>query len=163
MSNSLWSHGLQHASLPCSSLSPGVCSNSCPLSWWCHPTILSCHPLLLLPSIFPNIRVFFNELALLYQVVKELELQLQHQSFQWIFRVDFLWDWLVWGPCCPRDSQECSPAPLFESANSLVLSLLYGTTLISIHDYFVKTITSTIWSFVAKWCLCFVIHCLGFP
>ena len=41
MSDSLWSHGLQHARLPCPSLSPGVCSNSCPLSQWCHPTILS--------------------------------------------------------------------------------------------------------------------------
>ena len=35
----LWSHGLQHTRLPCPSLSPRVCSNSCPLSWWCHPTI----------------------------------------------------------------------------------------------------------------------------
>ena len=34
-------HGLQHARLPCPSPSPGTCSNSCPLSWWCHPTILS--------------------------------------------------------------------------------------------------------------------------
>ena len=41
MSDSLWSHGLQHTRLPCLSLSPWVCSNSCPLSWWCHPTILS--------------------------------------------------------------------------------------------------------------------------
>ena len=41
MSNSLWPHGLQHARLPCSSLSPRVCSNSCPLSQWCHPTISS--------------------------------------------------------------------------------------------------------------------------
>ena len=55
-------HGLQRTRLPCPSLSPGVCSNSCPLSWWCHPTI--CHPLLLLPSIFPSIRVFANESAL---------------------------------------------------------------------------------------------------
>ena len=38
MSNSLWPHGLQHARLPCPLLSPGVCSNSCPLSWGCHPT-----------------------------------------------------------------------------------------------------------------------------
>ena len=38
MSNSLWPHGLQHAKLPWPSLSPGVCSNSCPLTWWCHPT-----------------------------------------------------------------------------------------------------------------------------
>ena len=63
MSNSLWPHGLQHARLPCPSSSPGACSNSCPLSQWCHPTILS-SALLLLPSIFPSIRVFSNELAL---------------------------------------------------------------------------------------------------
>ena len=37
----LWPHGLQHARLPCPSLSPGACSNSCPLSQWCHPTISS--------------------------------------------------------------------------------------------------------------------------
>ena len=41
MSCSLWSHGLQHSRLPCPSLSPGVCSNSSPLSRWCHPTISS--------------------------------------------------------------------------------------------------------------------------
>ena len=40
-SESLQPHGLQHARLPCPSPSPGVCSNSCPLSWWCHPTISS--------------------------------------------------------------------------------------------------------------------------
>ena len=37
----LWPHGLQHARLPCPSLSPGVCSNSCPFSWWCHLIISS--------------------------------------------------------------------------------------------------------------------------
>ena len=41
MSHSCWPHGLQHARLPCPSPSPGACSNSCPLSWWCHPTISS--------------------------------------------------------------------------------------------------------------------------
>ena len=41
MPHSLWPHGLQHARLPCPSLSPGVSSNSCPLSWWHHPTISS--------------------------------------------------------------------------------------------------------------------------
>ena len=54
----LQSHGLQRAVLPCPSLSPGACSNSCPLSWWCHPTLSSCHPFLLLSLIFPSIRVF---------------------------------------------------------------------------------------------------------
>ena len=41
VSDSLWPHGLQHARLPCASPTPGACSNSCPLSWWCHSTISS--------------------------------------------------------------------------------------------------------------------------
>ena len=64
MSDSLRPHGRQHARLPCPSPSPRACSNSCPLSRWCHPTISSCHSLLLLLSIFPSIRVFSNESAL---------------------------------------------------------------------------------------------------
>ena len=56
----LWPHGL-----PCPSLSPRVCSNSCPLSWWCQSNhLILYHPLLLLPSIFPSIRVVPNELVL---------------------------------------------------------------------------------------------------
>ena len=54
----------QHARLPCPLLSLRVLSNSCPLSWWGHPIISSCLPLLLLPSVFPNIRVFSSQLAL---------------------------------------------------------------------------------------------------
>ena len=57
-----------------------------------------------------------------HQVAKVLEFQLQHQSCQWIFRTDFLWDELVGSPCCPRDSQESSPTPQFKSISSLVLS-----------------------------------------
>ena len=41
VSDSLWHHGLEHSRLPCPSLSPEVCSKSCPLSQWCHPTISS--------------------------------------------------------------------------------------------------------------------------
>ena len=55
--SSLRPHGLQHTRLPCPSPTPGTCSNSCPLSRWCHPTISSCHPLLLLQS-FPASRSF---------------------------------------------------------------------------------------------------------
>ena len=62
MSNSLPPHGLQHARLPCPSLSPRVCPNSHSLSWWCH--LILFHPFLLKPSIFPNMRVFSNESAL---------------------------------------------------------------------------------------------------
>ena len=61
MSNSLQPHGCR---LPWPSPSLRVRSNSCLLSWWCPPTISSCHPLLLLPSIFPSIKAFSNELAL---------------------------------------------------------------------------------------------------
>ena len=67
MSNSLQPHGLQHARLPCPSPTPGVYSNSCPSSQWCHLTISSsviCRLLLLLPSTFPRIRVFSNESVL---------------------------------------------------------------------------------------------------
>ena len=42
MSYSLWLHGRQHSTHPCPSLSPRACSNSCSLSWWCHPTISTC-------------------------------------------------------------------------------------------------------------------------
>ena len=64
VSDSSWPHGLQHARLSCPLPTPGVCSNSCPSSGWCHPTILSCHPLLLLPSVFPSIRVSSRESVL---------------------------------------------------------------------------------------------------
>ena len=57
--DSVWSHELQHARLPCLSLSPRVCPNACPLTRWCHPTRrMLCGSLLLLPSIFLNIRVY---------------------------------------------------------------------------------------------------------
>ena len=64
VSDSLRAPGLQHARPPCPSPTPGVYSNSCPLSQWCHPAISSSVVLLLLPSISPNIRVFSNESAL---------------------------------------------------------------------------------------------------
>ena len=55
LSNSLWPHGLQCARLPWPSLFPGVCSNSCPLHWWCHPTISSSvAPFFSCPQSFPT-------------------------------------------------------------------------------------------------------------
>ena len=90
LSNSLWTHGLQHTRLPCPSLTPGAYSNSCRLSWWCHRTIsssvapLSSHLQSFLASgSFPMNQLF-------HQVATVLEFHLQHQSFQWIFRTDFL-------------------------------------------------------------------------
>ena len=86
-------------------------------------------PILFLASIFPSIRIFSSESAL-----GVLEIPLQHQSFQWIFRIYFLSDWLVGSPCSPKDCQESSPVPQFESINSLPFKLHYGPTLTSVHD-----------------------------
>ena len=64
VSDSLWPHGLQHARLPCLSPSPRACSNSCPLSQWCHPTILSyVIPFSSCLRFFSSIGVFSNVLA----------------------------------------------------------------------------------------------------
>ena len=90
LSDSLRPHRLQHSRFPCPSPSPGVCSHSCPLSRWCHPTISSSAlPFSSCLQSFPA-QVLFQWVASLPQVAKLLELELRHQSFQWIFRVDFL-------------------------------------------------------------------------
>ena len=77
----------------------------------------------------------FQWIGSFHQVAKVLEFQLQHQSFQWIFRTDLLQDWRVGSPCSPRDSQESSPTLQFKSINSSALSLLHSPTLTSIHDH----------------------------
>ena len=134
VSESLRPHGLQHVRPPCPSPSPGACSNSCPLSWWCHPTISSSWPLLLPPSIFPSIRVFSNESALHIKWPKYWSFSLSiNPSNEYSGLTSF--DGLVGSPCCPKDSQESSPTPQFKSINSLVFSVLYSPTLTSINGY----------------------------
>ena len=66
VSDSLRPHESQHARPPCPSPTPRVYSNSCPLSWLCHPGcyLILCCPLLLMPPIPPSIRVFSNESVL---------------------------------------------------------------------------------------------------
>ena len=104
---------------------------------WVSDVIQPSHPLLSpSPPAFnlPQHQGLLKWVRSSHQVAKILEFQLQHQSFHWIFRTDFLKDWLVWSPCSPRDSQESSPTPQFKSINSLALSFLYSPTLTSIHD-----------------------------
>ena len=88
--NSLRPRGLQRTSLPCPSPSPRACSNPCPLSQWCHPTVSS--SVLPFSSYLQSILAsgLFQWVGSSYQVAKVLELQPQHQSFPWMFRVDFL-------------------------------------------------------------------------
>ena len=131
MSNSLQPCGLQHARLPCPSPTATACLNSCPLS---RDAIQPSCPLSS-PSPAFNLsqhQGLFQWVRSSYQVARVL--QLQHQPFQWTFRVDFLRNGLVGSPCCLRGCQESSPASQFENISALVLSLLYGPTLTSIHD-----------------------------
>ena len=105
---------------------------------WIGDAIQPSHPL---PS--PSLPAFdlsqnlslFHWVSSSHQVAKVFEFHLKHQSYQRIFRTDFLEDWLVWCPCSPRDSQESSPITQFRSISSLALSFLYGSTLTSIRDY----------------------------
>ena len=126
MSNSLRPHGLQHARLPCPSPIPRDYSDSCPLS---NDAIQPFHPLL---SPYPptfNLtqhQSLFKWVSSLHQVAKILEFQLQRQSFQWIFRTDFLQDGLVGSPCSTRGSQKSSVTPQFKRIISSVLSFLYS-------------------------------------
>ena len=102
---------------------------------WVSDAIQPSHPLLSLSLPTFNLSEHQGLFSSSHQVAKVLEFQLQHQSFQWIFRTDFLYDGPVGSPCSPRDSQESSPTPQFKSINSSALSFLYSPTLTSIHDY----------------------------
>ena len=88
VSDPLWPHGAKHVRCPCPSPSPRACSDSSPLNWWCHPTISSSPS----PPAFnlSQHQGLFKGVSSSHQTAKVLEFQLQHQSFQWIFGVDFL-------------------------------------------------------------------------
>ena len=133
VSDSLWPHGLQHARLPYLSPTPGACSNTCPLSRWCHPIIsssvgpFSCHQSFPTSGSFQMSQFF----ALGGQV---LELQLQHQSFnEYSGLISFRIDWL--DPLAVQGTLKNLLQPQFKSINSLVLSFLYSLALTSIHDW----------------------------
>ena len=105
------------------SLSLRACSNSCPSCWWCHPTISS--------SVTP----FSSSLQSFPASGSFPVSRLFASSSQSIGVSASASVGMVGSPCSPRDSQESSPAPQFESINSLALSLLYGPILTSVHDY----------------------------
>ena len=94
--------------------------------------LILCHPLLLLPSVFPSIRVFSKE-SVLWPKYWSFSFSISpsnEYSGLIYFRMG-----LVGSPCSPRDSQESSPTPQFKSINSLVLSFLHSPTPTSIHDH----------------------------
>ena len=159
MSNSVQLHGVEHARLPCPSLSLGVCSNSFPWNQWCHPIISSS----VVPSPAFNlssIRVVSNESVLHIRWTK-------HWSFSFnispsneypglfSFRMDWLDPLVVQGTLKSLLQHHSSKASILQhSAFFMVqLSHLYMTTR--------KTIALTRRTFVGKICLCFLICYLG--
>ena len=113
--------------LPSPSPSPGVCSDSCPLSWWCYLTT-SAAPFFFCLQSSPASRSF----PMSWRFASGGRSMLQQWSFQWIFRVDFLridwFDLLAVQGTLKSLLQHISKA-------SLALNLLYDPTLTSVHDY----------------------------
>ena len=135
LSISLWSHGLQHARLLCPSPSPRVCSNSGPLSRWCYLTISSsvvhfssC------PQSFPTSRSFPVS-QLFASGGQSIGASASASVLPMCIQGWFPLVLASLAPCCPRDFQESSSTLQFESINSLVLRLLFGPTITSVHDY----------------------------
>ena len=95
--------------------------------------LILCHPLLLLPLIFPSIRVFSKESVLCIKWPKNWSFSFSiSPSNEYSGLISFRMDWFDL-LANPRDSQKSSPTPRFKSISSLVLSFLYGPTLTSIH------------------------------
>ena len=113
----------QHARLPCPSLSPGACSNSRPLTWWCYPTISSSvPPASPPPSIFPSITFFSNESALCLRWPKYWSFSFSPSS-EYSRLISFKIDWFG---LLAVQGTESYPTPQFESFSSSVFSLLHG-------------------------------------
>ena len=135
MSDCLWTHGLQHAWLPCPSPSPRACSNPSPFNRWCHPTISS--SVITLSSCllsFPASGSF-----IISQLFISGGQSIGASAAASVLPVNIK-DWFpleLTGliPFTPKDSQESSTTQQFKSINSSVLSLLHGQAIISIHDY----------------------------
>ena len=123
--------------------------------------LILCCPLLLLPSIFPSIRVFPNESALRIRWPMYWNFSFSKSpSSEYSGLIPFRIDWF--DLLAVQGTLESSVTPQFKSINSSVLRL-HGPALTSIHDYW-KTIALNIWIFVGKvmsLCLYFLLCCLG--
>ena len=145
--NSLWRHELQHTRLPCSSPTPGACSNSCPSSQWCHPTISSSVlPFSPLPSIFPSIKVFSNEslLCIRWQSFSFNISPSNEYSGLIPFRMTWFYLLAIQGSLKSLLQRHSSKASILQPSAFFIVQLLnpYMTT--------GKTIVLTRWTFVGK-------------
>ena len=150
VSDSLWPHGLQPARPPCPSPTPGVYSNSYALSWWCYPTCcILRRPLFLLPSIFPNNRVFSNESVLCIRWTKYWSFNFSISlSNEYLGLISFRMDWL---DLLAVQGTLKSLLQLHSSKASILLCSAFFIVQLS-HPYMTtrKTIALTRWTFVGK-------------
>ena len=135
MSYSLRPQGRQHAMFPCPSLSSGVCSNSCPLSWWCYPTISSsialfssCPQLFPASVSFPMSQLFTSSGQIIGASALASAFPMNIQS------------WFSLGLTYLISLQSKGLSRVFSSTTiwkhlSLALSLLYSPAFTSVHDY----------------------------
>ena len=165
MSDSLRPHGMQHARPPCPSSTPGVYSNWFPLSWWCHATISSSVvPFFSLLKSFPASGSF--PVSSSHQVAKVLEFQLHHQSFQWIFRTDFLTtDWLdllaVQGTLKSLLQHHCLKASIFWCSAFFMVHLSHpymttGKTIALTRQTFVGKVMSLLFNMLSRLVIAFL-------
>ena len=137
MSDSLWPHEPQHARPPRPSPTPRACQNSCPLSWWCHPTISSSViPFSSCPQSFPASGSF--QMSQLFASGGQSIGVLASASVLPMITQDWSplgWTGLISWFESPRDSQGSSPTPQFKSINTSTFSFLYSSALTSLHDY----------------------------
>ena len=141
MSNSLRSQGLRHASLPCLSLAPGVCSNSCPLSQWCYLTISSSAALFFCLQSFPTSRCFPMSRLIAsggQSIGISVSPSVLAMNIQGWFPLVLIVLLVVLGNLSSlfqHYNLKASVLFFFESINSLALRIFHGPTLISVHDY----------------------------
>ena len=128
MFNSLQPHRLQHNRILCPLLFPRVCSDSCPLSQWCYPTISSSAAPFSFCLQFFTASVFFPMSWLYTSGGQSIEASALASVLPMNIQGWFPLDRLVWSLYSQRDSQESSPAPQFKSIHSLAFSLSYGPT-----------------------------------
>ena len=149
MSNSLWPHGLQHARPPCPSPTPGVYSNSCLLSWWCHPTISS--SVIPFPPAFSlcQYQVFSNESVLHIRWPKYWSFSFNISPFnEYSGLISFRMDWLdllvVQGTLKSLLQHHSSKTSILCWSAFFIVQLS--------HPYMTtgKTITLTRWTFVGS-------------
>ena len=136
LSDSLWSHGVYHTRLSCPSLSPRVCSNSCPLNWWCYLTMLSsatsfssCSQSSWAPVSFPMSQLFASGGQSIGDSASTSVFPMNSQGCFPLGLTGLI-------PLLSKEfSRAFSSIPQFKSIRTSALSLLYGPSLTSMHDY----------------------------